>query len=228
MRKPLQPRRLALPPPAIGHNQGPPLEPDNSWNSFCWRKAHKAAWKAPPVEVVRRRCRRARDLGLSYRDYTAIVLDRGTHPFVLIFDLGGTLVEIENDEIRSDPQGRVRPLPGVVEKLSGLVGYKIFVVTNQAGVAEGLITAEQARSFVEQVDRLCGAVITDYRICMEPAGSGSAFRKPRPGMVVDLLAAHKLPPAAAVMIGDSENDRECAAAAKLACFVWARDYFGWS
>jgi D-glycero-D-manno-heptose 1,7-bisphosphate phosphatase len=115
----------------------------------------------------------------------------------------------------------------VVEKLSGLAGYKVFVVTNQAGVAEGLNTAEEAQSFVEQVNELCSGVITDYCICMEPAASGSEFRKPRPSMVIGLLAAHKLPPAAAVMVGDSENDRKCAAAANLAGFVWARDYFGW-
>ena len=165
---------------------------------------------------------------MSHRDYTAIVLDRGTRPFVLFFDLGGTLVEIENDEIRRDSEGRVKLLPGVAEKLSGLTGYKVFVVTNQAGVAEGLITAEEARSFVEQVNKLCNGVITGYRICMEPADSGSAFRKPRPGMVIDLLAAHKLPAAAAVTVGDSDNDRKCAKAAKLAGFVWARDYFGWN
>ena len=143
---------------------------------------------------------------MSYRDYTAIVLDRGTRPFVLFFDLGGTLVEIENDEIRRDSEGRVKLLPGVAEKLSGLSGYKVFVVTNQAGVAEGLITAEEARSFVEQVNKLCNGVITGYRICMEPADSGSAFRKPRPGMILQAAAEREIDLSRSFAIGDKASD----------------------
>lgn len=213
------------PPAGIGHNQGPPLD---AWNAFCWRKAQKAAWKSVPIEVVRRRCRRARELGLSYQDYAAVIMDRGAHLQTLFFDLGGTLVEVENDEVRTDSSGRIRPLPGVVEKLSGLKDCKVFVITNQAGVAEGLITAEQARSFIEQINALCNTVLTDYRVCMEAADSRSRFRKPQPGMVCELLAEHGLLPSAAVMIGDSESDRKCAEAAKLARFIWARDYFGWT
>jgi phosphoglycolate phosphatase-like HAD superfamily hydrolase len=61
---------------------------------------------------------------------------------------------------------------------------------------------------------------------MEPAESGSPFRKPRPGMVLDLLAAHRLPAAAAFMVGASESDRRCAEAARLARFLWAWEFFG--
>lgn len=214
-----------LPPAAVGHNQGPPLDPATSWNAYAWRKARKAAWKTPPIEVVRRRCRRAAELGLSYHDYTAVILDRGTHPNALFFDLRGTLADIENHAMRGPSPDRVRALPGVVEKLSTLKDCKAFVIANLAGLADGLITGEEARSFVEQVNRLCNAVITDHRIGRDHAGPGGGFRKPRPGMIADLLAAHGLPPSAAVMIGASENARNCAEAAKLARFIWARDYF---
>jgi hypothetical protein len=66
-------------PPGIGHNRGPPLDPAAEWRSFCWRKACAHAWKTPPREIVAARLARARALGMSYREYTAVLLDRGVH-----------------------------------------------------------------------------------------------------------------------------------------------------
>ena len=65
--------------PGIGHNGGPPLEepPARSWSHYCWKRAHKAAWKTPGREVALRRLRRAEELGMTYEEYTAIILDRG-------------------------------------------------------------------------------------------------------------------------------------------------------
>jgi hypothetical protein len=82
-----RPQPVALPParefevieaqplPALGHNAGPRL--DTSYLSFCWRKAHRAAWKTPPREVMLLRLQRAQERGLTYHEYTAILLDRG-------------------------------------------------------------------------------------------------------------------------------------------------------
>ncbi|MBS7810673.1 hypothetical protein [Roseococcus pinisoli] len=66
-------------PPGLGHNGGPPLDPDASWRVFCWRKAHKKAWKSPPREVVLRRLARAEELGMTYKDYTLEIMERGRY-----------------------------------------------------------------------------------------------------------------------------------------------------
>ncbi|HEY1413979.1 MAG TPA: hypothetical protein VGF36_17665 [Rhodopila sp.] len=70
----------------IGHNGGPPLDPDPpedpgaaSWRSFCWRRAHKRAWKTPPREIALRRLARAEELGMTYREYTLEILERGKY-----------------------------------------------------------------------------------------------------------------------------------------------------
>jgi hypothetical protein len=65
----------------IGHNGGPPLEPDPdaSWRMFCWRKAHKAAWTTPPREIALRRLARAAALGMTYREYTLEIMERGRY-----------------------------------------------------------------------------------------------------------------------------------------------------
>ncbi|HEX5327375.1 MAG TPA: hypothetical protein VFW75_11955 [Acetobacteraceae bacterium] len=69
---------------ALGHNGGPPLEPDAdpgtvSWRGWCWRRAHKRAWKTPPREIALRRLARAEELGISYHDYTLEILERGIY-----------------------------------------------------------------------------------------------------------------------------------------------------
>jgi hypothetical protein len=46
---------------------------------FCWKKAHARAWKTPPREIALARLARAEALGMSYREYTAIILDTGVH-----------------------------------------------------------------------------------------------------------------------------------------------------
>jgi hypothetical protein len=71
-----------MPDPGVGHNGGPPLEPEDPdalWRLFCWRKAHRAAWKTPPREIALRRLERAEALGMTYRAYTLEILERGRY-----------------------------------------------------------------------------------------------------------------------------------------------------
>jgi hypothetical protein len=63
----------------IGHNRGPPLDPGGDWRGFCWRKAHTRAWRTPPREIALARLARAQALGITYRQYTSVLLDRGVH-----------------------------------------------------------------------------------------------------------------------------------------------------
>jgi hypothetical protein len=71
--------RVFLVAPGIGHNGGPPLDSGVDWRRFCWRKAHAVAWRTPPREIVLARLARALALGMTYRRYTAVLLDRGVH-----------------------------------------------------------------------------------------------------------------------------------------------------
>jgi hypothetical protein len=73
----MAPDRAGL--PGLGHNGGPPLDPGVDWRAFCWRKAHRAAWQTPPREIALARLARAEALGISYHEYTAVLLDRGVH-----------------------------------------------------------------------------------------------------------------------------------------------------
>ncbi len=65
----------------IGHNGGPPLEePDpGGWRLWCWKRAHRKAWKTPPREIALRRLARAEALGITWRAYQLEIMERGRH-----------------------------------------------------------------------------------------------------------------------------------------------------
>ena len=67
----------------LGDNGGPPLAEENpgeaSWKGWIWRKKHKAAWKTPPREIALRRLERAEALGMTYKEYTLEILERGRY-----------------------------------------------------------------------------------------------------------------------------------------------------
>ena len=73
--------------PGTGHNGGPAL--DLSWEAWLWRRAHAQAWKPPRREIALHRMKRAERLGLDYRAYAGVLMNRGTHLGAAIFVLDG-------------------------------------------------------------------------------------------------------------------------------------------
>lgn len=68
-------------PAQIGHNNGPPLEDDvnDAFVRYRWRKAHREAWKTPPMSILKFRVARAEAAGVTYEEYVAELLDTGRH-----------------------------------------------------------------------------------------------------------------------------------------------------
>ncbi len=144
------------------------------------------------------------------------------------FDLGGTLLEIEEDEIALTAGGWVIPLAGAMEALAHLQGRKVFIVSNQAAVADGSLPALTAYDFIRQVNRLSGGAVIDFRFAMHPPEAGHPWRKPAPGMLLDLASVYRLDLRRCAMVGDSENDRLCARNAGIGAFYWIADFLALS
>jgi D-glycero-D-manno-heptose 1,7-bisphosphate phosphatase len=148
-------------------------------------------------------------------------------PSAYFFDLGGTLLALDDhDEIAYDESGRVDILPGVRERLAELTATPVFVVTNQAGIAEGTLTAERFHDFCAQLSAGTGDTVTAYAACTHRRHAGCACRKPKPGLLLSLAETHRIDLARSVMVGDSDADRRLAASAGIGRFIWAWDYFG--
>jgi D-glycero-D-manno-heptose 1,7-bisphosphate phosphatase len=105
-------------------------------------------------------------------------------------------------------------------------GWHVFVVTNQSGVARGLYPEDAVHAllaWMADAARHAGGTIDDARFCpFHPEATLDAYRrdhpwrKPLPGMLIDLLRSWDLDPARAVMIGDQPSDMAAAAAAGVA------------
>lgn len=102
-------------------------------------------------------------------------------------------------------------------------GWHVFVVTNQSGVARGFYSEADVNALLrwmgDEVMR-AGGTIDDARFCpfhpdaARPAyRRASTWRKPSPGMLLDLLRAWNLDPARCLMVGDQETDMQAARAA---------------
>lgn len=148
----------------------------------------------------------------------------------LFCDLAGTLVRMnQNRELPADARGNIsiELMPGVVEKLAPMRDSLIFVVSNQAGIARGRFTRDQLEAAIGELDRQLGGILTAWQICPHQDADGCDCRKPKPAMVTELAETYGVDLAASVMIGDQEIDQQCAAAAAVGEFVYAKDFFGW-
>jgi HAD superfamily hydrolase (TIGR01662 family) len=132
-------------------------------------------------------------------------------PDLVLFDRDGTLVH--DFPYNGDPAW-VRPVDGAREALDALRarGVRVGVVSNQSGVARGIITRDQVDACMRRLDELLGPFET-VQVCPHGPDDGCSCRKPAPGMVKTACAELDVDPARTVVVGDIGADVEAAAAA---------------
>jgi D-glycero-D-manno-heptose 1,7-bisphosphate phosphatase len=105
---------------------------------------------------------------------------------VIVLDRDGVINAESADYVRDADEWH--PLPGSLEAIARLheAGYRVFVVTNQAGIGRGIMSEDavlrvhaRMREAVEQA----GGVIAGIQYCPHSPDQGCECRKPRPGML---------------------------------------------
>lgn len=131
-------------------------------------------------------------------------------PLAVLLDRDDTI--IVNRPYLNDPDG-VCPVPGAAAALEKLRrrGLLLAVVSNQSGVARGLISASELDAVNARVNALLGP-FDSWQVCPHDEVAGCACRKPQPGMVRAAAAELGVDPSRCVLIGDTGGDVDAALA----------------
>lgn len=142
----------------------------------------------------------------------------------VFFDRDGV---INRDHGHVGQLDRFEWIPGAREAVAmvNAKGFYAFVVTNQAGIAKGLYSEADYHRLTQHMRAglsQAGARFDDERYCpFHPDGvrpayrQASDWRKPAPGMLLDLMKFWPIDKARSVMIGDRDSDMQAAAAAGI-------------
>lgn len=116
-------------------------------------------------------------------------------------------------------------------RLANDAGYFVFVVTNQSGVARGYYTTDDVVTLFDWMQdelRQEGAYIDDWRHCpYHPEGvvkglsTAHPWRKPEPGMLLNLMNSWDIDVARSLMIGDQKSDVAAAEAAGVRGYLFS-------
>jgi len=112
---------------------------------------------------------------------------------------------------RVDSADKVELLPRTLEALEQLtrLDYGVFLVTNQAGLSEGLITQEQFDAINGRLLELIapsGVRVLKTYVCPHGEGSDCDCRKPKPKLLQDAAKEFDIDLAASWIIGDRTSD----------------------
>lgn len=127
-----------------------------------------------------------------------------------MLDRDGTIIP---DRVYTCEPDDVVLLPGAAAAIRQLAaaGYPSIVVTNQSGIARGLISLAQYHAVRRRLDELLtaeGAMLTDTFTCPHHPDFGSpcACRKPNTGLFERAALVHELDLSRCLYIGDKARD----------------------
>ena len=129
----------------------------------------------------------------------------------MLFDRDGTLVV--DVPYNGDPD-LVQPVPTAAAALRLLRAASVptAVVSNQSGIARGLLTRAQVDAVNARLAELLGD-LGPVLVCEHGPDDGCSCRKPRPGLVLQAAASLGVDPAECALVGDIGADVGAALAA---------------
>jgi len=134
----------------------------------------------------------------------------------VFLDRDGVIIE-DTGYIHTKDQ--IKFMPGALDAIKQInkSGKFCIVVSNQAGIARGYYTEDEAMEFertIEEEMKKYGARIDRFYYCpyhpdgvIEKYRKDSIFRKPEPGMILKAANDLNIAISKSVMVGDKESDR---------------------
>lgn len=134
----------------------------------------------------------------------------GTHPTkLIILDRDGVINKDRDDFVKNAEEWE--PLPQSIEAIALLtqVGYQIVIATNQSGIGRKLISMHDLNDMHRKMHRLVtqqGGKINGIWFCSHTDEDKCTCRKPKSGMIEDILMRFEVAAETTIMVGDSLRD----------------------
>lgn len=185
-----------------GHNGGPSLGGGATWRTHCWRAAREALLPKLPIEVVRLRVKRAREIGLDYRTYSGLRAATGHDLVAFLFSTNALSLLRDQDRMRADEAAKLARLSGIVQ-----------LVAVQPPLDPARIAATLAAQSVPVT-------------ASAPApGLAEGWRATRERLL-GFAAIARTPADRILVIGDTAIEADWAATARMAGYLSAARFFG--
>ncbi|MCW1932072.1 hypothetical protein [Pararhodobacter zhoushanensis] len=184
--------------PGLGHNNGPTMEPGESWRRHAWGKARAQLMPVLPIEVVRLRVKRAAEIGLDYKTYASIRAASGHDVIAFMFSTNALRLLAPQPSLPLDRQ----------EKLAAIIDT-------------GRVALTRAPLTPEHVLDLASGLIDHAASAPRPFAPWGESRK----ALLAAISAQKWPADRVVMVGDTSDERVWAQSARLGYYLPADRYF---
>ena len=134
---------------------------------------------------------------------------------LVVVDRDGVINEDSGEFIKSVAEWR--PIAGSLEAIASLTraGYRTVVVTNQSGIARGLLTEGALRDIHDRMSsavRAAGGELAGIYFCPHHPDDGCDCRKPRTGLLRRMERDLGVTLARVAFVGDRASDIEAAEA----------------
>ena len=182
----------------IGHNQGPTLEGGLGWRRHCWRVARAALLPTLPVEVVRLRVKRATEVGLDYRTYASIRAASGHDVVAFLFSSNALRLLPPRPALPDDRRDRLAAMARI----------------GRAALARAPLTPDA-------VAALAPDLLDHAAPAPRPFAPWAEIR----ATLGAALASGSWARGGTVLVGDTMDERDWAAAGKLAFYLPAERLF---
>ncbi len=127
----------------------------------------------------------------------------------VFLDRDGVINADRDDYVKNVAELSIFPeAPDSIRRLNE-AGYAVFVVSNQQGVAKGLISEASLQAMEDKIRRqveAAGGSISGFYYCKHLASEKCSCRKPEPGLILAAAREHGIDLHRSFMVGDSRKD----------------------
>lgn len=185
----------------IGHNNGPSMERGFGWRKTAWEKARAELIPNLPIEILRRRVNRAKELGLPYRTYASVRASTGRDVIGFLFSNNALRVMTAQQTIPFERANKVKQVRGV-----------------------SLCAAVHAPMPPQELEACALQACLSFDALVDAPHISETWSEIRRKISAP-LEAERLPKDGVLVIGDTSHEAIWSEAAKLAGFLPSDVYF---